>query len=257
MEFIITEQNQLEDEFAQLMHSTEIINRDQPSTSTGRRRGPSPSVFSPSFADYYDDDSDSSTLEFSYEGFAREREIGYEAMQRERQTARRRILVETTTEPQQHENQQQVQQQVQPQQDTEQQELNQLQQDLQQFQRDFETTIQRRRDHHEEGDNEANILMEQSRLRAVYEQQRQRQQQEQQQPVQQQPAQQQPVQQQQPVPREIVCTICFDNALTERPVVVRSGHCFHFDCLADWVEYDSTCPNCRYPTSLNRCALLL
>lgn len=69
---------------------------------------------------------------------------------------------------------------------------------------------------------------------------------------QEQPLQQQPRQQQ----RSFTCAICINNALTENPTVIRCGHCFHYECLIEWLRYSSTCPVCRYNTTIEQCALL-
>lgn len=43
-----------------------------------------------------------------------------------------------------------------------------------------------------------------------------------------------------------VCTICYDDDYEDHQVIMSScGHCFHYDCMRDWLLISDFCPVCR------------
>lgn len=42
------------------------------------------------------------------------------------------------------------------------------------------------------------------------------------------------------------CIICHDSFSTGGPcVVTKCGHVFHSICVAEWIDYNRSCPSCR------------
>jgi hypothetical protein len=41
---------------------------------------------------------------------------------------------------------------------------------------------------------------------------------------------------------ETVCSICLEENSDQK---LRCGHCFHIECINNWLDFNDTCPNCR------------
>lgn len=82
-----------------------------------------------------------------------------------------------------------------------------------------------------------------------------------------QPSQQQQQQQEQEH-HLLICNICIESSLTDRPTVLGCGHMYHNDCLLRWIAIQTeilhdeglpqrnTCPNCRALVDPNNLILL-